>query len=392
MSNRDVYCVVAAAGNSSRMGAAGDKLMRLHGGEPVVRWSVKAMLDAEPAGVVVVAPKEKVRLYADMLADLEVQVVEGGDSRHESVERGLLALPEAPGCYVLVHDGARPFASSELVQRVIDGARQYQACVPVLGQVDTMYRTFSGQVTEVLPREQLGAAQTPQGFALDLLRKAYERAMPAGAVATDEGSLVLALSHPVAVIPGERRNIKLTTPEDLQMLKFERAWRVGTGYDVHRFAAGRRLILGGVHVPCDRGLLGHSDADVLAHAIMDALLGAMGLGDIGMHFPDNSELYKDADSLQLLTKVRDLLVSSGAQIENVDATLILEEPRLSPYKDEMRFNIARALALDASQVGVKATTNERMGHIGRGEGVCCQAVVSVSVEGKSLAQHSKSGI
>lgn len=392
MQNRDIYCIVTAAGSSLRMNAAGDKLSKLHNGQPVLRLAVQTMLDAEPAGVVVVVPPERMDEYADLLTGLKLAFVHGGNSRFESVHRGLAALPTGFRGYVLVHDGARPFASAELVARVIEGAREHGACVPAVAPVDTVYRVGDKAASEVLPREQLGAAQTPQGFSLDLLRGAYERFVRAGKVATDEGSMVLALGHKVYIVHGERDNIKLTTPEDLRMLKSERVWRVGSGYDVHQLQEGRRLILGGVHVPFCRGLRGHSDADVLAHAIMDALLGAVGQGDIGMHFPDTSEQYQGADSIQLLNEVRQLVEKHGGRIENADATLVLEEPRLSPYKEEMRRNLARAMAVNVSQVNVKATTNERMGHIGRSEGIACHAVVSVSIERNTLASRSEQGI
>ncbi|HSL93459.1 MAG TPA: 2-C-methyl-D-erythritol 2,4-cyclodiphosphate synthase [Bacillota bacterium] len=385
MANSDVYCIVTAAGSSMRMGSTGDKLLQLHRGQPVVRWAVTAMLGIDPAGVVIVAPPERVELYAGLLADLNVKVVPGGASRSESVDRGLQSLPAGFSGYVLIHDGARPFASVALAEKVLAGSREYGACVPVVGSVDTVYRVSEDAAVEVLPREQIAAAQTPQGFALVLLQEAYRSYFESGRAATDEGSMVLSCGHRVHVVPGERGNIKLTTPEDLKTLKRERSWRMGTGYDSHQLIEGRHLILGGVHIPFSRGLLGHSDADVLVHAIMDALLGAVGLGDIGMHFPDSSDRYKGADSLHLLSEVRDMIVKAGGRIENVDATVVLEEPRVAPYKALMRQNIARALSIEIGQVSVKATTNEGMGHIGRGEGAACHAVASVSVEINALA-------
>ncbi len=379
MSNGDIYCIITAAGRSVRMGSSVDKLLLMHRGQPIVRWAVRAMQKVEPAGVVVVAPADRLDLYEDLLADLHVSVVAGGASRSESVNRGLLAIPPEFLGYVLVHDAARPFVSASLVNRVIAGVREHGACVPVVGPVDTMYRIEDHKALEVLPREMLAAAQTPQGFTLEMLREAYQVCLRKGQSATDEGSMVLSCGHQVHVIAGERGNIKLTTPEDLKMLNDERMWRAGTGYDVHQLAEGRQLILGGVRIPSSRGLLGHSDADVLLHAVMDALLGAVSLGDIGMHFPDTSEEYRGADSLGLLKVVGDMVAQAGGHISNVDATLILEEPRLTPYKDLMRRNIAVTLGLDIGQVNVKATTNERMGHIGRGEAVACHAVATVSL-------------
>lgn len=313
-------------------------------------------------------------------------LVEGGSQRSESVRAGLAetALDDE---IVLVHDAVRPFVSRELVDRVITAAIAVGAALPALPVKETIKVVENGAVASTPTRASLWAAQTPQAFRRDVLVRAYGAANDAAA-ATDDAMLVEALGEPVQVVEGDEANIKLTTPADLawaeQHLAEENAMakvglRVGQGYDVHRLEAGRKLILGGIEIPFHLGLAGHSDADVLTHAIIDALVGAIGEGDIGRLFPDNDAAYKDISSLILLDRVRLLLEERGAQVVNIDAVVMAQQPKLAPYIEAMREALARTLRIEIEEISLKATTTERLGFVGREEGLAAQAVALVQV-------------
>ncbi|MDP3487275.1 MAG: 2-C-methyl-D-erythritol 4-phosphate cytidylyltransferase [Bacillota bacterium] len=374
------WVVITAAGSSTRMGAMGNKLAVLSSGKPIIVITVEAFIQAGFDNIVVVIPSNCHAYYNALLASHPVVFAEGGTTRQESVYRGLKVLPA--GCeYVLIHDGARPFVSSTLIHRVLSSAKQCGACIPVVSLSDTIYETRHGELSAILDRDKLGAVQTPQGFELELVLRAHENARALGLSATDDAALVKALGSKVLVVEGERSNIKITRPEDIIAVKPMSQVRTGLGIDVHRLVEGRPLILAGVHIPSVLGLLGHSDADVIIHATMDALLGAIGLGDIGQHFPDTDEKYLGANSMDLLSKVLALLKASQAEVLNVDLTLLLERPKIAPYKEQMQQNIAAALGINVNRVNVKATTNEGLGYIGAGEGAACYAVATVSVPG-----------
>lgn len=312
-------------------------------------------------------------------------VVKGGDARWESVRHGLDAIPPNDE-WVLVHDAARAAVSRELITRVLRGTQETGAAIPALRIADTVkWVDTHAQVQCTVPREQrqdgdkwqLMQVQTPQGFHVSILRSAYERFDFREGVPTDDAMLVETF-HPVTVVPGDPYNIKLTYPEDLARMEVillgETETRTGFGYDVHPFAEGRRLVLGGVELPSPRGLAGHSDADVVLHAITDALLGAAGMNDIGTMFPNTDPSYRNADSTQLLVTAWKQVQSQGWRVVNVDVTILAEMPRLGPYISTMREHIASALQVAYERVNVKATTNERMGFIGREEGIACYAV------------------
>jgi len=312
--------------------------------------------------------------------------VPGGARRQDSVTAGLDEVGDA--AIVVVHDGARPFAEPSLftsvVRAVANGADAAIAAVPV---TDTLKRVVDGRVVQTLDRTAFALAQTPQAFRRAALETALATAATRGATVTDEATLVEEMGGTVVVVPGDASNLKLTNPEDLAVAQAiaqsrgaarQPPVRTGIGYDVHKLVPGRRLLLGGVEIPFDRGLDGHSDADALLHAIADALLGAAALGDIGAHFPPTDPAFKNADSLVLLAAVGALLVATGYHVLNVDATVIAEAPRLMPYVERMRAAIAGSLSLDVDQVGVKATTNEGMGFPGRGEGIAALAVATVA--------------
>ncbi len=294
------------------------------------------------------------------------RVVEGGNSRSESVWKGLCQLSSSVD-FVLVHDGARPFVQPEIIRRVLEGAFEKKAAICAVSPKDTI-RNHRG----TLNRDELYCVQTPQGFERTLLVQAYEQGGKKGFKGTDDASFVEALGHSVAIVEGSYTNIKVTTKEDLPM-----ETKVGMGYDVHRLVSGRPLILGGVTIPWEKGLLGHSDADVLIHSIMDALLGALGQGDIGQWFPDTEEQYKDAFSINLLTQVGEKVKAQGYCIENIDVTVMAQRPKILPYAEEMKKNISNALQISKNRINIKGTTTEGLGFIGREEGLAAQALCTI---------------
>lgn len=292
-------------------------------------------------------------------------IVAGGSMRQDSVRSGLAAMDTD---IVLIHDGARPFVSTAIIERVTAAAEHSGAAICGVPVKDTIRReTDAG--AETLDRSQLRSVQTPQGFERQLLQRAMEKAYADGYYGTDEAGLVERLGHRVTMVDGEYGNIKVTTKEDLPM-----EIRTGSGYDVHRLVAGRPLILGGKQIDFPRGLEGHSDADVLLHAVMDALLGAAAMGDIGRHFPDTDEKYRGASSMDLLRQVRAMIEKEGYAIANLDVTLIAERPKVAAYIDEMKKNISAAANVAPERVNIKGTTTEGLGFTGTGEGIACQAV------------------
>jgi 2-C-methyl-D-erythritol 4-phosphate cytidylyltransferase/2-C-methyl-D-erythritol 2,4-cyclodiphosphate synthase len=299
--------------------------------------------------------------------------VPGGAARADSVRAGLEALR---GCdVVLVHDAARPFATAALFRAVALAAAETGAALAALPATDTVKPGASGRVTATLDRRELWLAQTPQGFRAPLLRRAFEAAGPAAPEATDECLLVERLGEPVALVPGEPGNFKITGPDDVERARalLEPGVAMGVGYDVHPFAAGRRLVLGGVEFEGD-GLQGHSDADICAHAIGDAILGAAGLGDLGRHFPDTDPRWKGVSSLLLLREIAAKAAERGWAVGNCDVTLAARRPRIAPRAEEMRARLAEALGVPPARVNVKATTGEGLGFVGRGEGIAAHAV------------------
>lgn len=375
----DMWVIITAAGRSTRMEGLGNKLALNVGGRPVLCLATEAFVKAGLRNIVVVVPPGEHAMYTELLEPLSVTFAEGGMTRQESVYNGLKVLPSS--CkYVLIHDGARPNVSESLIRRVAESTVAANACIPVIPVSDTVYEVEQGQLSVILQRDKLGAVQTPQGFSRELILSAHEHAYALGLTATDDGALVKLLGHSVAIVEGEFGNTKITRPEDL--LKHGQGsmqMRTGMGMDVHRLVEGRKLILAGVHVPSQLGLLGHSDADVVAHAVMDAILGALGQGDIGTHFPDSDERYRGANSLDLLAYVTELVAQKQGIIHNIDVTLLLEKPKIAPFRESMRSNLAQTLGIALDRVNVKATTNEGLGYIGAGEGAVCYAVATVSM-------------
>jgi 2-C-methyl-D-erythritol 4-phosphate cytidylyltransferase/2-C-methyl-D-erythritol 2,4-cyclodiphosphate synthase len=340
-----------------------------------------AAFEASPGveALVIVLPADLVAMGRQLIGDTlrDVTVVAGGERRQDSVAAGLAVLPASVDL-VLVHDAARPFATVGLIDRVIAAARETGAAVPAVAVRDTVKRVAPGQrlVSETLPRDQVWLAQTPQGFRRRVLEDAVALGA-SGVVATDEAMLAERAGHPVAVVEGDERNVKITTREDLVAARVSVAGpsRVGTGYDLHRLVEGRSLVLAGVHILSDRGPVGHSDADVLCHALIDAIFGAAGAGDIGRHFPNTDAAWKDAAGLDLLARCMAIVAPLGWRVVNADATIVLERPRLAPHIPALCERLASVLGVPVGSVSVKGKTNEGVDAVGRGEAIAAHAVV-----------------
>ena len=369
-----VTAIIVAAGASRRMGF--DKLSyRLPDGRTVLETSC-ALFAAHPAvdELVLVAGGNRAQCEAIAAAcPKPCTVVQGGATRADSVRSGLAA---AKGQLVAIHDAARPFASAEIITAALQAAAESGAAAPAVPVKDTIkVADKDGKVVATPDRATLYAVQTPQCFDRALYLQALEAVSGEKAsLVTDDCSLFELAGLPVTLTAGDYANLKITTKEDLQK---EKTMRIGHGYDVHRLVEDRKLILGGVEVPYEKGLLGHSDADVLLHAVMDAVLGAAALGDIGQHFPDTDPAYKGADSLALTREVAKIIAAHGYKVGNIDATILCQRPKLAPHIPAMRQNIADAFGLPLDAVSVKATTEEHLGFTGEGLGIAAHAVALI---------------
>jgi 2-C-methyl-D-erythritol 4-phosphate cytidylyltransferase/2-C-methyl-D-erythritol 2,4-cyclodiphosphate synthase len=379
-----VSAIIAAGGRGARFGGSQPKQLLALAGVPILKRTVDAFLQGYPFDEVIVAlPSELARHPPPYLDD--VMIVEGGDRRQDSVANAFRAV--APSSQVvLIHDAARPLVSSALIARTVDAAIEHGAAIAALQATDTVKRgDWSRVIRGTLPRDEIFLAQTPQAFRIGVLRDALALASTASD-ATDEAMLAEQAGHPVHLVDGDPRNIKITTADDLEMAErllgaaVPPSMRIGNGYDLHRLVPGRPLVLGGVTIPFGKGLAGHSDADAVCHAVTDAILGAASAGDIGRHFPDTDPRFKDADSLVLLSRAAEILRDAGYAIANVDAVVIAEEPRLVPHIEAIRGNVARALGIEIGQVSVKGKTNEGVDSMGTGGSIAVHAV--------ALVQHS----
>lgn len=361
--------VIVAAGASRRMGF--DKLsFQLESGT-VLEASINAF-DEHPwiDQLVIVAGKNRQLVQqAVQCCKKPVTIVEGGSTRAQSVCAG---LAEVRSDFVAIHDAARPFVSKKVIDEALKAAFETGAAAPAVPVKDTIKSAQNDIVTATPARQTLFAVQTPQCFRTELYRKALS--MVQADDVTDDCSVLELAGFPVKLTQGDYANYKITTREDLPAEKRGKAMRIGHGYDVHRLTQGRALILGGTEIPYEKGLLGHSDADVLTHAVMDALLGAAALGDIGKLFPDNDPAYKGADSIELLKEVGRVIKEHGYRPGNLDATILCQAPKLAPHIPAMRRNIAAALQMDENDVSVKATTEEKLGFTGSGEGIAAHCV------------------
>lgn len=379
-------CIIAAAGLGKRFGGNVPKLFLKSGDSLIIQTTVEACAACGFFDVIyVVTHPDYVVECRDALPQ-EVIVLPGGKERQDSVAIGLAAmLSDHPDtAYVLVHDGARPYVTTSIIEGTLEQTIKTGAAVAAVPVKDTIKVMEETGITTP-DRTRLFAAQTPQGFETGLLKKAYELAAAQGFVGTDDAQLVERLGHRVALAEGSYANIKITTPEDLpesdpesKQESFEAKCLAGIGFDVHALVEGRPLILAGISIPFEKGLLGHSDADVLTHAIMDALLGAAGLGDIGRHFPDTDPAYKGISSLVLLKKVAAMLKDCRLELVHLDATIIAQRPKLAPYHDAMIQSLAAALACNPGKLNLKATTTEKLGIPGREEGMAAEAICTLT--------------
>jgi 2-C-methyl-D-erythritol 4-phosphate cytidylyltransferase/2-C-methyl-D-erythritol 2,4-cyclodiphosphate synthase len=384
--------ILVAAGTGSRFGAGMPKQFLTLLGQPVIRHAARALIEAGA----ILQPVGDAGAIDEALHGLpRLPTVSGGATRQDSVRCGLLALrPHAPE-FVLVHDAARPVIPARTVPDLLAALAHAPGAIPAAPVADTLKRVRDGIIVETVPREGLFRAQTPQAFRFDALLAAHQAAAHQAAAhqsemtgATDDASLLEALGQKVAIVAGSEANIKLTYPDDLARLEAVMSMHtplfphIGTGFDVHALASDRPMVLCGVTVPHDKGLAGHSDADVGIHALCDAIYGALAEGDIGRHFPPGEATWKDADSARFLTHAAGRIAARGGRLVNADVTLICERPKISPHAQAMRERLAGLLRVDAGCISVKATTTERLGFTGRGEGIAAQAAVVVLLPAK----------
>ncbi len=395
--------MIAAAGRGERLGRPERKAFVELLGRPLVAYTLDALRACAELDelVLIVAPEDVERARTTLLRPggrCTEKIVAGGAARQDSVLAGLAEASPA-SARILVHDGARPFVTPQVVTRTLCAAATYGAALAAVPATDTLKEVDAAhQVTATLDRSRIWQVQTPQAFARELLLEALHSAAAAGVTATDDAGLVERLGHRVQVVLGEVNNFKVTTPEDVaravaflqqgteQMgrnvdtragIERDVEVRTGLGYDAHRFAPGRRLVLGGVAFPGEDGLLGHSDADVVCHALCDALLGASAQGDIGLHFPDTDPRFAGVSSLALLSHTARLVRAAGWEPLHLDAVVVAERPKLLPHVPAMRRALAEAMGVPTERVSIKGKTTEGMGFTGRGEGIACHAVATL---------------
>lgn len=393
-----VGVIIVAAGKAERMGTT-DKIFASLGGKPVLAWSVDICQRCSLVKQIIITlnnnnlkPGQKLK---EERAWTKATICLGGAQRQDSVREGIRKLK---GCdWVIIHDGARPFLTLDLIQNGLEAVRETGAAIAAVPVKDTIkFTDDTGLITETPQRNKLWVGQTPQIFSFDIINKAYQKLT---AEVTDDAAAVERSGHKVKIYPGDYNNIKISTPEDLALAEIiarlnpeqskcppcypeghegvKEELRVGIGYDSHPLVPGRKLVLGGVNIPYDRGLLGRSDADVATHAVIDALCGAAGLGDIGTRFPSEEPRHEGISSLDLLNEIRKLLEGKSFKVTNIDTTIIAQRPKLSPFVPEMRKQISQALGIKTTQVTIKATSTDGLGFIGREEGIAAQSVALI---------------
>jgi 2-C-methyl-D-erythritol 4-phosphate cytidylyltransferase/2-C-methyl-D-erythritol 2,4-cyclodiphosphate synthase len=387
MTTNLVAAVIVAGGRGERAGGGVPKQYRAIAGEPMIRPALRTFLGHAGVGVVqpvIGAADEDAFRAATIGLDGISSPVHGGATRQDSVRAGLEALASRSPALVLIHDAARPFLSSTLIDRAIAAGRASGAAVPGIAVADTVKQIDAAAiVTETLDRSRLRIIQTPQAFAFDPILQAHRRAAVAGLHSfTDDAALAEWAGQRVSVFEGESGNVKVTTNEDFTRAESAHLAaladiRIGSGFDVHAFADGDHVMLGGVRIPHPRGVTGHSDADVALHALVDAILGALADGDIGSHFPPSDPQWKGASSDRFLAFACERVRARKGIIANLDVTIVCEAPRVSPHRDAMRARIAEIAGISADRVAVKATTSEKMGFTGRSEGIVAMATATV---------------
>ena len=368
--------IVVAAGKGLRAGQPLPKQFAMWRGKPVLRHSVETLLDAGARPLVIAVPPDGEQAVLDALAGLEgFALVTGGTTRQQSVKKALAAVESAER--ILIHDAARPDLPLPVIERLLAALEHHPGAIPVLPVIDSLSVENDGVMSGTAPREQLRRVQTPQAFRFDAIFRAHQ-AWQDEASAGDDAQVLRANGGIVAHVQGDDRLAKLTFAEDFMVQ--QPSIRIGMGFDVHRLVEGEELWLGGIRLDHSKGLSGHSDADVALHAIVDALLGAVANGDIGSHFPPRDPRWKGASSDQFLEHAAKLVREAGYGVGNVDLTIICEAPKIGPHRDAMRTRIADLLGVDIALVSVKATTTERLGLTGRGEGIAAQAIATVIKE------------
>jgi 2-C-methyl-D-erythritol 4-phosphate cytidylyltransferase/2-C-methyl-D-erythritol 2,4-cyclodiphosphate synthase len=380
-----IHAVILAAGRSERLGNV-DKLWVTLNGKPLIQWSIEAFNSAsEISGITLVTQRNTVDQLSTLVSSLSLQkpvsIIVGGSTRMESVSNACDAIDEA---YIAIHDGARPCITPNLINLVCSAARGNECACLSVPVVETLVRTIEHHETERIHRENLTALQTPQVIRLACWREGKSAADALSVEVTDDTHMATLLHKPIVHVLGDRNNIKVTYVDDIvlagQILRQSKQmeYRTGFGYDIHQTSLTRECYLGGIHfTESNIGLVGHSDADVLLHAICDALLGAVALGDIGVHFPPSDDKHKGRASSEFLIEVHQLLKANGWTIGNIDATLIAEAPKLMPRAVEVRTHISQLLDVSIEKVSVKATTNEGLGALGKGDGIAAHAVAMV---------------
>jgi 2-C-methyl-D-erythritol 4-phosphate cytidylyltransferase / 2-C-methyl-D-erythritol 2,4-cyclodiphosphate synthase len=387
--NERIAAVIVAAGQSTRFG--GPKILTTIADVPVIIRTLRS-IRAVPGWqsiVLVVNPaiRDSVRDLVDREpGNTEITIIEGGELRQDSVWAGIEAVGNVD--IVVIHDGARPLVTPQLIESTITAVRDgADAAIAAVLVTDTLKRK-SGKAIETVDRTDLWRSQTPQAFRMTTLRTSLAEARRRDLTLTDESMAIELTGGQVTLVPGDEKNLKLTNPGDAHLMeailhgdqmRANTAPRTGIGYDVHRLVPGRRLMLGGLEIPFDHGLDGHSDADVLLHAIADAILGACAQGDIGRHFPPSDAAYRDISSLVLLERVNEIVAAQGFRVVNIDATIITEAPKIGPYAEQMQKTIGVALGVETSAISVKATTNEGLGFAGRREGIAALAIATVQL-------------
>jgi 2-C-methyl-D-erythritol 4-phosphate cytidylyltransferase/2-C-methyl-D-erythritol 2,4-cyclodiphosphate synthase len=398
-----VSAILAAAGRGTRFGAAMPKQMLPLGKRTILQRSFDIVDNHDQIDEIVIAlpPNLAWTPPAYLISSRKpVRIVDGGTRRQDSVAKAYAQVSKSASI-IVIHDAARPFATADLFTRVIDAAAKGGAAIAALQASDTVKEATAAPglkiIARTIARESIYLAQTPQAFSRAVLEDALARGRQSIGSATDEAALAEEAGHSVRLVDGESTNIKITTPHDLHVSEALlddaertapsqfRIPRVGTGYDVHRLEAGKRLIIGGVDIPHDTGLAGHSDADVLCHAVTDAILGAAAAGDIGQHFPDTDPKWKGANSIDLLKGAVAIVRAAGYAVANVDAVVIAERPKLAPHIPAMRANLAQAMGVDVSAVSIKGKTNERVDALGRNEAIAVHAVALLAQSLESRA-------
>ncbi len=388
----NVGVVLPAAGFGSRMGSPVPKQYLTLAGKPILVHTLAAVLACPEISTVVVAvasdQHENLSRLLDQFFSASVRakiiVTTGGATRQLSVRAGIEAMPAGIDI-ILVHDAARPLITPRLVQACIRAIQVHGAAIAAIPVNDTLKLAGPDDlIGKTIDRSQLYRAQTPQAARKELFIKAYAQADQDGFTGTDEASLFEHAGIPVTLVAGEETNIKITRPDDLHIARTfvegKKMIRIGHGFDAHRLVSDRPLILAGVTIDYEKGLLGHSDADVLTHALIDAILGALGKGDIGRHFPDSDERYKGINSLKLLDEIIGLTIEENAVLINADMTIICQAPKLMPHLNKMCANLVRTCRVEKDRINIKATTSERMGYTGRGEGIAAHAVALLEIQ------------